>query len=245
MNERNKDRMIQNDRTLIFCSRNKRTAWVKAVDKKRKNERERTKNTFWDQRSWDNYPTPINNIRHDLKFDYKALRHGQVLTQRQVEARLAFCRDNVDQDWSAVMFTDESRVSTSPDSPVMWWVKRGQHVYVESHKFPPSIMIWAGIIGPMKTPLIKCPQRLNAQAYVEMLEARGVHNFMHWCGDTSIFQQDGAPCHTAASSLRWFRDQGVRVLPNWPANSPDLSPVEQIRAIMKRYILQRLGCGRP
>ena len=189
--------------------------------------------------------TTINNIRHDLKFDYKALRHGPVLTQRQVEARLAFCRDNVDQDWSAVMFTDESRVSTSPDSPVMWWVKRGQHIYVESHKFPPSIMIWAGIIGPMKTPLIKCPQRLNAQAYVEMLEARGVHNFMHWCGDTSIFQQDGAPCHTAASSLRWFRDQGVRVLPNWPANSPDLSPVEQIWAIVKRYIMQRFGMRTP
>ena len=46
------------------------------------------------------------------------------------------------------MFSDESRVSTSPDSPVMWWVKRGQHIYVESEKFPPSIMIWAGIIGP-------------------------------------------------------------------------------------------------
>ena len=143
------------------------------------------------------------------------------------------------------MFSDESRVSTSPDSPVMWWVKRGQHVYIETEKFPPSIMVWAGIIGPMKTPLIKCPQRMNAQAYVEMLEANGVPNFLQWCGENSQIQQDGAPCHTAASTMRWFRDQGIRVLPNWPANSPDLSPVEQIWAIMKRYILQRFVMRTP
>ena len=97
----------------------------------------------------------------------------------------------------------------------------------------------------MKAPLIKCPQRLNAQAYVEMLEARGIHNFLHWCGDNSLFQQDGAPCHTAASTMRWFRERGVRVLQNWPANSPDLSPVEQMWAIMKRYILQRFGMRTP
>ena len=185
--------------------------------------------------------TTINNIRHDLKYDYKALRHGPVLTELQIEARLAFCRENVDRDWSLVMFSDESRVSTSPDSPVMWWVKRGEHIYIESQKFPPSIMVWAGIIGPMKTRLIKCPRRLDAQAYVGMLEENGVHTFMHWCGDSSLFQQDGAPCHTAVLSMGWFRDHGVQVLRNWPANSPDLSPVEQTLAIMKRYILQRFG----
>ena len=93
----------------------------------------------------------------------------------------------------------------------------------------------------MKTPLIKCPQRMNAQAYVEMLEANGVHTFLCWCGDNSLFQQDGAPCHTAVLTMRWFRDRGVLVLPNWPANSPDRSPIEQIWALMKRYIVQRFG----
>ena len=187
----------------------------------------------------------INRIRHDLEFKVKQLRHGPVLSQRQVDARLAFCRDNLDQDWAVVLFSDESRVSTSPDSPVMWWVKRGQHIYVESEKFPPSIMVWAGIIGPMKTPLIKCPQRLNAEAYTEMLEANGIFAFMRWCGDNSLFQQDGSPCHTAVSTMRRLHDNGICVLAGWPANSPDQSPVEQIWAIMKRYILQRFGMRTP
>ena len=189
--------------------------------------------------------TTVNNIRHDLKFTYKALRHGPVLSERQIDKRLAFCRENAERDWSAVMFSDESRVSTSPDSPVMWWVKRGHHIYVESEKFPPSIMVWAGIIGSMKTPLIKCPQRLNAKGYVEMMRANGIPDFLRWCGDDSLFQQDGAPCHKAVSTLRWWRDNGVNVLSGWPANSPDLSPVEQVWAIMKRYILERFGLKTP
>ena len=45
--------------------------------------------------------------------------------------------------------------------------------------------------------------------------------------------------------MRWWRDNGVSVLPDWPANSPDLSPVEHVWAIMKRYILERFGLKTP
>ena len=92
----------------------------------------------------------VNNIRHDLRYKYKALRHGPVLSERQVDARLVFCRDNLDRDWTTVMFTDESRVSTSPDSPVMWWVKRGEQIYLETEKFPASIMVWGGTLAHEK-----------------------------------------------------------------------------------------------
>ncbi len=41
-----------------------------------------------------------------------------------------------------------------------------------------------------------------------------------------IFQQDLAPAHTAKSAKSWLNDHGVGVL-DWPANSPDLNPIEQ------------------
>ncbi len=41
-----------------------------------------------------------------------------------------------------------------------------------------------------------------------------------------IFQQDLAPAHTAKSTKRLLNDHGVGVL-DWPANSPDLNPIEQ------------------
>ncbi len=48
-----------------------------------------------------------------------------------------------------------------------------------------------------------------------------------------IFQQDLAPAHTAKSTKSWLNDHGVDVL-DWPANSPDLNPRENLWGIVKR-----------
>ncbi len=57
-------------------------------------------------------------------------------------------------------------------------------------------------------------------------------------GRPCVFQQDNAKPHTAAITTAWLRSRRVRVL-NWPAFSPDLSPIENIWHIIKRKIRQR------
>ena len=190
-------------------------------------------------------PASINRIRHDLDYTYKPLRHGPVLNQRQVRARLLFCQRHANDDWSKTMFTDESRFATSPDCPPKWWVKKGDRIYMEKEKFPESFMAWGGIIGWRKTPLIKCPTRMNAQGYIELLENNHIVQFLRDCGDGAVLQQDGARCHTAVSTRHWLASQCVALLDGWPANSPDFSPIEQIWGIVKCFLVQRFGMTKP
>ena len=190
-------------------------------------------------------PASINRIRHDLEYTYKPLRHGPVLNERQVRARLSFCQSHTNDVWAKTMFTDESRFATSPDCPLKWCVKKGDRVYMEKEKFPESFMAWGGIIGSRKTPLIKCPNRMNAQGYVELLESNNIIRFLRDFDERAVFQQDGARCHTAGLTMQWFASQNVTLLKGWPANSPDISPIEQILGIVKCFVIQRFGMTKP
>jgi len=66
--------------------------------------------------------------------------------------------------------------------------------------------------------------KVNAAKYIEVLEAK-VKIHMQITGAT-IFQQDSARCHTARVVKRWFEDNDVELLHNWPSNSPDLNVIE-------------------
>ncbi|XP_054466065.1 phosphatidylinositol 4-phosphate 5-kinase-like protein 1 [Anoplopoma fimbria] len=48
-----------------------------------------------------------------------------------------------------------------------------------------------------------------------------------------FFQQDNAPCHTARSVKVWMKDHQIRTL-SWPAQSPDLNPIENLYNVIKR-----------
>ncbi|KAG1664759.1 Flotillin-1 [Nymphon striatum] len=56
-----------------------------------------------------------------------------------------------------------------------------------------------------------------------------------------IFQQDLAPCHTSRKMRTFFEESGLEVL-DWPGNSPDINPIENLWAIMKRR-LQKEDCS--
>ncbi|KAL0161232.1 hypothetical protein M9458_044957, partial [Cirrhinus mrigala] len=93
-----------------------------------------------------------------------------------------------------------------------------------SVKYPQSVMVWGAMSAAV-----------NAASYQEILEHFMLPSAEKLYGDDFIFQHDLAPAHSAKTTGKWFSDHGITVL-NWPANSPDLNPIENLWDIVKRKL---------
>ncbi len=103
-----------------------------------------------------------------------------------------------------------------------------------SVKFPHSVMIWDIMSSAGVGPLCFLKTNVTAPVYQEILERFMLPSADQLFKDADfIFKQDLAPVHTAKSTKSWLNDHGVGVL-DWPANSPDLNPIENIWGIVKR-----------
>ncbi len=103
-----------------------------------------------------------------------------------------------------------------------------------SVKFPQSVMIWGAMSSAGVDPLCFLKTNVTAPVYQEILEHFMLPSADKLFKDADfIIQQDLAPAHTAKSTKSWLNDHGVGVL-DWPANLPDLNPIENLWGIVKR-----------
>jgi len=123
-------------------------------------------------------------------------------------------------------------------------------MYRQKDKFPSGFMVAAGLSARGPGKLIFCLGNMDSEAYLRTLAfyKEDIERLNEGIPDTpedtykvkvKYFQQDSAACHTSKTSLDYISQNLNPLKTPWPANSPDLSPIEILWAIVQNKLYQK------
>jgi hypothetical protein len=157
--------------------------------------------------------------------------------------RLAFAIEHVNwtwDQWARILWSDETWV-TGNHHRRTWVTRRPYEAYDATCIVPkvprkPGWMFWGCFHGSTKGPKVfweKSWGSISAVTYGNYV-VPVVANYMH-NHPGLVFQQDNAGAHDARATRQKLEQLGITVI-DWPAYSPDLSPIESVWDIMKDWI---------
>jgi inhibitor of nuclear factor kappa-B kinase subunit alpha len=204
--------------------------------------------------------TTVHRIIHkDLKLKCLKKRRAQQLTTGNEESRLKRCKQLLkkfpEHSISFIWFTDEKVFTVAP--PIN---AQNDRLYVSSTTkkrdadperllrtrptFSRSVMVSVAVskLGCTELFFVEPGVKVNGEYYRNvLLMQKMLPAIRQISGDVFVFQQDSAPAHRARDTIALLRRETPELIePDlWPANSPDLNPVDyRIWGLMQDRVYQ-------
>lgn len=183
----------------------------------------------------------VQRALHDMNYHWR-LPGRKKLTAVQKAARLEFAQAHLDDDWSATWSFDEAYFNLYRHSNRCWisvtTEETVQRSKLTSAQEKISIGICFAISRDQKSALCFLPKNWSGPDLVNVFE-RTLFPSLHWPKSPSrkhrfIIDNDGR--HQMNVWKLYVARVKLQPFFPWPSNSPDLNPIENLFAWMKRYV---------